>query len=114
MENTTLALEYFKLKEKALLQREYIDYTMLEHEKQLKEETTAEGKAQLEAYQKEKELAEEQFNETISRMQPLVKDLYSILDKVKADRDNPFLFEGDQLQLEFYIDGHKNIHYRKR
>ncbi|WP_316831715.1 hypothetical protein [Pedobacter aquatilis] len=113
MENILLSVQYYQLKEKALLQRHYIDYTRAEHEKVLKEDESPTGKAHLEAYKKETVNAEEDFKETLSLLQPVFEKLYTHLEKLNASRENPYQVLTKDLSLQFYIDSNKNIHYLK-
>lgn len=113
MENITLALEYYKLKEKALIQRYYIDYTRAELAEKIKEDTSATGKAQLEAFDEETEAAEQDFQATVVAMQQVFDKLYPALEKLHASVKTPFLVDTEGIRAEFYIDDAKNIHYKK-
>ncbi len=113
MENIILALQYFKLKEKALLQRYYIDYTRKELAEKIKEDTSAAGKAQLEAFDEETEAAENDFQLTVVEMQQVFDKLYPALEELNANAENPFLVDSEGIRAEFYIDGAKNICYNK-
>lgn len=113
MENITLAVAYYKLKEKALIQRYYIDYTRPELAEKIKEDTGAAGKARLEDFDEETEAAEQDFQSTVAAMQQVFDKLYPALEKLSASVKAPFLVDCEGIKAEFYIDDAKNIHYKK-
>ncbi|RNL52141.1 hypothetical protein [Pedobacter jejuensis] len=113
MEKELLAIQYFQLKEKALVQREYIDYTMADHLKLLKEDKTETGKEHLEQYKKEIDAAEDEFLQTILNVKPIFEKLFLYLQSDAATKKSPYTFNFMDMQIEMYIDDNKNIHYKK-
>ncbi|MFC4210904.1 hypothetical protein ACFOWA_06915 [Pedobacter lithocola] len=113
MEKQQLAIQYFQQKEKALVQREYIDYTMADHLKLLKEDKTHTGKEHLAQYEKEIELAEDEFKDTLLEVKPVFEQLFLYLQNDAAIKTSPYIFNFSEMQIEMYIDDNSNIHYRK-
>ncbi|RYG18364.1 MAG: hypothetical protein EOO07_09115 [Chitinophagaceae bacterium] len=113
MEIQILAIKYFELKEKALIERSHIDYDMKAQLKALEKDKTSAGKANLEHYNKEINAMEEVFNNTISEIQPVFEELYPYLEQTGATKANPHIIKSTDYTLEMYLDNNKNIHYLK-
>lgn len=113
MENHSYAIQYFQIKEKALIQRHHIDHEMAVHLNKLKEDRSVSGKAALEAYQQEIKVMEETFNNTVSSLQPKFENLFTQLKNLGATKDKPYNAELNNHLIHFYIDDNNNIHYRK-
>ncbi|WP_231460021.1 MULTISPECIES: hypothetical protein [unclassified Pedobacter] len=113
MEKLLLAIDYFRLKERALLQRHHIDYTMAEHLKDLKEDKSTGFVEHIERYKNEIKAAETEFEELVQSLQPLYTPLYEHLNSRGASKSSPCVIGTTSISLEMYIDEQKNIHYNK-
>lgn len=113
MEDQFYAIQYFQLKEQALIQRHHIDYEMAENLDKLKEDQSSTGKASKEDYQQKIEETEDTFNQTISSIQPIFEKLFQQLKNFGATREQPYSAKLNDFLIHFYIDENKNIHYKK-